>query len=172
MKVDTIISVSKALHDAAVRFLVCGGQAVVSHGYVRFTADLDIAIHLDPANIRSAMAALKGVGYHPAVPVTSEQFADPTVRERWAREKNMTVLSFISDADPLGAIDIFIQDPFDFEAEYAAADSFDLTPGVPWRVLRLDALVEMKRAVGRPVDMDDVEHLQALKTMQPVIKEP
>ncbi len=167
MQVDTIISVSKALHDAGVKFLVCGGQAVVAHGYVRFTADLDIAIRLDSATVRNAAAALKSAGYRPALPVTDEQFADPEVRERWATEKNMTVLNFISDADPLGTIDIFIRNPFDFDAEYAAADCFDLIANVPWRVLRLDALIDMKLAVGRPVDLDDVAHLQALKTMHP-----
>lgn len=172
MKVDTIISVSRALHDAGVRFLVCGGQAVVAHGYVRFTADLDIAIQLEPATVRKAVTALKDVGYRPALPVTGEQFADPAVRERWAREKNMTVLNFISDADPLGTIDIFIQDPFDFGAEYIAADRFDLIPDLPWRVLRLDALIDMKLAVGRPVDLDDVDHLKVLKTMRPGFQGP
>lgn len=165
MQVDTIITVSKALHDAGVRFIVCGGQAVVAHGYVRFTADLDIAIHLDPAAVRNAVNALKVAGYRPTLPVTSEQFADPKVREFWARDKNMIVLNFISDADPLGTIDIFIENPFDFDAEYAAADRFELVADVPWRVLRVDALIAMKLAAGRPVDLDDVEHLKALKTL-------
>jgi hypothetical protein len=167
MQVATIISVSKALNDAGVRFLVCGGQAVVAHGYVRFTADLDIAIHLDPASIRNAVTALRTTGYRPALPVSGEQFADPGVRERWAREKNMTVLNFISDADPLGTIDVFIQNPFDFDAEYAAADRFELLPGLPWHVLRLDTLIDMKLAAGRAVDLDDVEHLKAVQSMQP-----
>lgn len=165
MQVETILSVTKALHEAGVRFIVCGGQAVVAQGYVRFTADLDIAIQLDPAIVRNAVAALENAGYRPALPVTAEQFADPGVRDRWAREKNMVVLNFISDADPLGTIDIFIRDPFDFDVEYAAADCFDLIPGLPWRVLRVDALIEMKLSVGRPVDLDDVNHLRVLKAM-------
>ena len=69
-------------------------------------------------------------------------------------------------------IDIFIRNPFDFDAEYAAADCFDLIANVPWRVLRLDALIDMKLAVGRPVDLDDVAHLQALKTMHPGARQP
>lgn len=166
MKVDTIIAVSRALQAAGVRYLVCGGQAVVAHGYVRFTADLDIAIHLDHASALGAFAALSRVGYRPALPVTGDQFADPAVRDTWARERNMVVLNFISDSDPIGTIDVFVQNPFDFEAEYAAADVFDLIPGVQWRVLRLEALIDMKRAVGRPIDLDDIRHLEALKSMQ------
>lgn len=145
---------------------------MVAHGYVRFTADLDIAIHLDSPTILSAVAALKASGYRPALPLTAEEFADAEVRERWVREKNMTVLSFISEADPLGTIDVFIRDHFDFEAEYAAADCFELAPGLNWRVLRVDALIEMKLAVGRPVDLDDVDHLKTLRTMRGGDPEP
>lgn len=172
MQVETILSVSKALHYAAVRYLDCDGQAVVAHGYVRFTADLDLAIQLDPTTIRNAVAALARAGYRPALPISPDQFADPEVRERWSREKNMVVLNFISDADPLGTIDIFIRDPFDFDAEYAAADCFDLIPGLTWRVLRLDALIDMKLEGGRPIDLDDVNHLRALKAMRTEPRDP
>lgn len=150
MRVSTIISVSKALNDAGVRFIVCGGQAVVAHGYVRFTADLDIAIRLDGDSIRKALDALGAAGYRTTLPVTAEQIADAKTRERGAQEKNMTVLNFVSDADPLGTIDVLIQNQFDFDAEYAAADVIELIPGLSWRVLRLDALIAMKLAVGPP----------------------
>lgn len=166
MRVETIISVSRALDEAGVRFIVCGGQAVVAHGYVRFTADLDIAINLRPDSVRNAVEALRRCGYRPSLPVTGEQFADPAMRRKWAAEKNMQVLNFISDADPLGTIDVFIQDPFDFDREYAAAKAIELIPGVTWRVLRLDTLIEMKLAVGRAVDLDDVEHLEALRGLE------
>ncbi|MFA5938042.1 MAG: hypothetical protein WC809_01705 [Sinimarinibacterium sp.] len=166
MRVETIIAVSRALNEANVRFIVCGGQAVIAHGYVRFTADLDLAIRLDPDSVRKAVGALKAAGYRPSLPISVEQFADATVRRQWANEKNMQVLNFVSDADPLGTIDIFIQDQFDFDQEFASADVLELVPGVTWRVLRLDALVDMKLAVGRPVDLDDAEHLKAIKAMK------
>lgn len=166
MKVETILAVTRALHDANVRFLVCGGQAVVAHGYVRFTADLDIAVQLEPDHIRRAVAALEGAGYRPALPVSGSEFADAETRRRWAEEKNMTVLSFISNADPLGTIDVFILDQFDFEAEYASATILKLAPGLYWPVLRLETLISLKKAVGRPIDLDDVDHLTALKAMQ------
>lgn len=149
MQVATIVSVSKALQDAGVRFLVCGGQAVVAHGYVRFTADLDIAIQLNAVTIRTAVNALGKVGYRPALPVSAEQFADAAVRGQWAREKNMRVLNFVSETDRLGTIDIFIENPFDFDAEYRVADSFELLPGVRWHVLRIEALIDMKRGYRR-----------------------
>jgi len=165
VRVDTIINVTRALNDAGVRFIVCGGQAVIAHGYVRLTADLDIAIHLQPDSIRKAGEALRSCGYRPSIPVSVEEFADPSVRQRWASERNMQVLNFVSDADPLGTIDVFIRDPFDFDQEYNGAKSIELIPGVRWRVLRLDALIEMKLAAGRALDLDDVEHLRALRTL-------
>lgn len=166
MNLKRLIDVSTALRDADVRFIICGGQAVVVHGYTRFTADLDIAIQLTNSATQATITALQAAGYRPSIPVTADQFANPETRESWARERNMKVLNFISDADPLGGIDIFVQDPFDFEAEYEAALSFELVPGLTWRVLRLDALIDMKRAVGRAVDMDDVDHLTAIKSMR------
>ena len=166
MNLKSIIGASIALRDAGVRFIICGGQAVVVHGYTRFTADLDIAIQLTPSAAQGAVAALKAAGYRPSIPVTADQFANPETRASWARDRNMKVLNFISDADPFGGIDIFVQDPFDFEAEYDAALSFELVPGLTWRVLRLDALIDMKRAVGRAVDIDDVDHLTAIRSMR------
>jgi hypothetical protein len=44
--------------------------------------------------------------------------------------------------------------------------SFELVPGLTWRVLRLDALIDMKRAVGRAVDIDDVDRLTAIRSMR------
>lgn len=44
--------------SAGVRYLVAGGLAVNAHGYVRFTADIDLVIALDADNIISAFAAL------------------------------------------------------------------------------------------------------------------
>lgn len=166
MKVSTIIALAKALQDADVKHIVCGGQAVVAHGYTRFTADLDLAIKLDTSSILRAVDALRSVSYRPALPVTAAQFANPEIRSSWATQKKMVVLNFVSDIDPMGTVDIFIQDQFDFESEYAQALVVEIEPGVNWHVLRLDTLIDMKRATGRAVDLDDVEHLQALKQMQ------
>ena len=42
--------VFKILNKKRVRYVVAGGIAVVLHGFARFTADLDIILHLEEEN--------------------------------------------------------------------------------------------------------------------------
>jgi hypothetical protein len=46
------------LERAGVRYLVVGGVAVVLHGYLRTTLDLDLVIQLEPDNLDRALTAL------------------------------------------------------------------------------------------------------------------
>lgn len=42
-----------ALEASGARYLVVGGVAVVLHGHPRFTADLELVLALDPANVEA-----------------------------------------------------------------------------------------------------------------------
>src|SRR4051812_8976644 len=97
MESRSVAAVIRALNEAGVRYLVVGGLAVVAHGYVRFTADLDLVVDLREENARAAVSALTGVGYRPRAPVPAEQFADAGIRAGWVRDKGMMVFSFFSD---------------------------------------------------------------------------
>ncbi len=162
MKFETVELVAHALNNARVPYLVVGGLAVVAHGYPRSTQDIDLIIRLEPDTIRAAFAALASLGYRPIVPVTADQFADASQRARWAREKNMTVLSFYSDEHSHTPVDVFASEPFDFAREYAAALVHDLAPGVTIRVVGLPALIGLKRGAGRPQDLADIAELRLL----------
>jgi hypothetical protein len=76
VKLSSIECIARALNNAEVSFLVVGGLAVVAHGYGRQTQDLDLVIRLDAPCINAAFAALARLGYHPRIPVTSQQMAD------------------------------------------------------------------------------------------------
>src|SRR5213596_2575549 len=93
MERHSVDAVVEALNAANVRYLVAGGLAVVAHGYVRFTADVDLIVDLEPANVVRAVAALESLGYRPRAPVAFAEFADPRKRAEWARDKNLTVFS-------------------------------------------------------------------------------
>jgi predicted nucleotidyltransferase len=150
-----------ALGDAQVRYLVVGGVAVVLHGHLRTTADLDLVVHLDRDNLLRAIAALEGLGFHPRAPVLAHQLADPVVRETWKREKNLQVFSFWSDwAGPL-EVDLFVDEPFDFDRVYERAPRVRLDTTTA-TVVPLDELVRMKERVGRPRDLEDVAALRAI----------
>lgn len=152
-----------ALKAEQVRYLVVGGLAVVAHGHARFTADLDLVISFEAANVRGALAALQSLGYVPRAPVPAESLADPTMRELWGREKSMTVFQMFSDRQPETAVDIFIEEPFDFRREYEAAPRLELVEGMRVPVIRVEALLAMKRAAGRPQDLEDIRQLEHLR---------
>ena len=56
--VGPIERVLVGLSDARVQYLVVGGVAVVLHGHLRTTADLDLVIRLEPDNVQRAVAVL------------------------------------------------------------------------------------------------------------------
>jgi len=139
---------------------VVGGLAVIAHGYLRFTKDVDFVIQLLPDNIERAFGAFAVLGYRPLVPVTGEQFADAGTRERWIREKGMTVLQLWSDNHRETPIDLFVAEPFDFDTEYEGALRKSLFGRFEVRVVSIPTLIDMKEAAGRPEDKIDVEHLR------------
>ena len=154
--------VLNVLNEAQVRYLVVGGVAVVLHGHLRATKDIDLVIQLEPTNLARAMSALAGAGYRPRAPVALEEFADPANRERWRREKGMLVFQVWHPSVPAASIDLFVEEPFDFDAEYAAALHVP-TAAVTVPVVPLDTLLAMKRRVGRHQDIADCEALELLR---------
>ncbi|PYK86903.1 MAG: hypothetical protein DMF47_04740 [Verrucomicrobia bacterium] len=46
---------------------------------------------------------------------------------------------------PSTRLDIFVSEPFDFDEEYALAEWLDVA-GIPSPILRIESLIEMKRA--------------------------
>ena len=87
MKIDDVRTILRALNDANVRYLIVGGLAVVAHGYVRFTQDIDLVVQLERENVLRAMNALTAIGYRPLIPVDATQFADEALRQQWRDEK-------------------------------------------------------------------------------------
>lgn len=160
MKLKALEAVARALADAQVRYLVAGGLAVNAHGYLRFTADIDLVIALDPSNVGRAFAALAAAGYRPNVPITADQFADAAQRQQWITEKGMKVLNFWSDQHRDTSVDVFIYEPFAFDMEHDAALAAELLPGLILRYVSIPTLIRMKEAAGRPRDQDDIQHLR------------
>jgi hypothetical protein len=159
MRVSEFENIVRVLNAAEVRYLVVGGIAVVAHGYGRVTFDLDLVLQLRPDNIVRAFRALSTLGYQPRVPITAEQFAAAENRKRWIREKGMTVLNLHSDSQRMTPVDVFVAEPFDFDATYAQSIEQPCGGGL-FRVVDLETLIRMKEAAGRPKDLDDVAHLR------------
>ena len=150
-----------ALAAAGVRYVVVGGVAVVLHGHVRFTADLDIAIDLAPDAAAQAMTALAGIGLHPRLPVEAADFADPKARARWVRERGMQVFSLWDPDDPLRSVDVFVENPIGFEDLWQRSEVVELE-GAQTRIASIPDLLELQRRADRPQDRADIEALEAI----------
>lgn len=150
-----------ALEAERARYLVVGGVAVVLHGHPRFTADLDLVLDLRPDNVRAAMRALEGLGYRPRAPVPATAFADESTRRSWRLEKQMMVFSLWSPQLPATDVDLFIEEPFDFEVAFERAVHADLGSTTAL-VVGLDDLLQLKRGAGRPKDLEDVRALESI----------
>lgn len=160
MKLTAFEDVVAALNSENVRYLVAGGLAVNAHGYVRLTMDIDLVIALDAENICQTFCALERIGYRPTVPIDAEAFAIPENRKLWQEEKGMVVLNFFSDRHLTTRLDVFVDEPFEFAAEYAASVSGELRPGLTARFVSIPTLIRMKQAANRPKDIDDIQHLR------------
>lgn len=162
MKLASFEAIASVLNRADVRYLVAGGLAVNAHGYLRFTADVDIVLALDQNNIINAIEALATIGYRPSVPVRALDFADTRMRGQWIDEKGMVVFNLFSDQHPDTSIDIFADEPFDFNKAYTATSPSEIGPGLHVRFVTLETLIQMKEQSGRPKDQDDVLHLKQI----------
>lgn len=161
MRLQDIEAIVRALNGAEARYLIVGGLAVVAHGYVRATVDMDIVLQLERENVLRAMKALERIGYRPLVPVDAAQFADEQVRKTWRDEKHMVVFQ-MRNPDPRSTrLDIFVEEPFSFAEELAQA-KWEEVAGIQAPVLRLERLLQMKHECGRPQDLADIEQLRLI----------
>jgi hypothetical protein len=162
MRLGTLESIVKTLNRRRVRFIIVGGLAVAVHGFGRATFDVDLVVQLKPDNVRRALRALSAIGFRPTLPVPAEGFADPALRRRWIREKNMVVFQLHSDADPETRVDLFVAEPFPFDREYDHAVHGEIMPGARARFVRLTTLLRMKKKAGREKDLEDIRQLRLL----------
>lgn len=156
-----------ALNHAEVDYVVVGGLAVVLHGYLRATADLDLAIGLSPSNARRGMQALDAVGLQPRLPVPMEDFADAGKRAEWVAHRNMLVFPLWDPNNPLRSVDVFIDEPIAFDVLLAQAVVKHLD-AEPIRIASIEHLIEMKQRASRPRDLDDIDKLRQILNAQRV----
>jgi hypothetical protein len=164
--VDVFLPIFRALDEARVRYVVVGGLAVLLHGHLRFTADVDLAVDLAPDAAARAVAALGSIGLRPRAAVDPAGFADPGIRAAWRAEKGMVVFSMCDPDNPTREVDLFTESPLDFERLWQDAKRVVLG-GIPVPVASIEHLCAMKRASGRPKDLDDVRALERIAREQP-----
>jgi len=149
-----------ALTNAQVEFVVIGGVAVGVHGFVRATKDLDIVPDPSPENLERLARLLVEIGaQHISIgDFLPEEFpCDPTDPVQLAEGAN-----FRLDTS-LGPMDI-MQWVTGIETDLAYSELSPKALPVSFRdtqirVCALDHLRAMKRAAGRPKDLEDLRQL-------------
>ena len=158
-------AVFRALNQAAVRYLVVGGVAVVLHGVPRTTADLDLVLALDEHNLLSAVTTLESLGFRPRAPVPAIQLADPQRRQKWIREKGMRAFSFHDPRSGYREVDILIDHVLDFDSAWGRRRT-ERAGDLEIPVASMEDLIALKRGTGRAQDASDVEALERLRRHQ------
>jgi len=145
-----ICSFIELLHAHRVRYLIVGGEAVIFHGHVRLTGDVDFFFANDPANLDRVFAAL-------------DEFWDGDVPGLKGPEDLSAEGTIVQFGLPPNRIDLINSiDGIEFaEAWSGRVDAVLVTTGgdVPIPFIGLEALAINKRATGRPKDLDDLSYL-------------
>jgi hypothetical protein len=145
-----------ALTHADVEFIIVGGVAARAHGSARLTDDLDISYARNPANLARLAKALA-----PLKPYL--RGAPPGLPFAWSAATLRAGLNFTL-MTTAGAIDLL--------GEIVGGGSYDdLLPHAlritifrnEARLLDLPWLIRVKRAAGRPKDLEVIAELEALQ---------
>jgi hypothetical protein len=154
----------RELGAARISYVLCGGLAIVLHGLHRFTADIDLAVALDPENLHRFIEVVTRLGYRPRAPVPAEALIDHENRRRWQEEKGAIVFTFVDPNLPYRQVDVFLSDPVPF-AELAARSIRQEGEGYTVRIASLEHLRLMKQKVQPPRPEDALDLLMLEKKL-------
>lgn len=157
-------AIFQALNDRGARYVVVGGLAVVLHGHLRATADVDLIVDLEDSEVKKTLAALEAAGFRPYASVPASEFANPKQRAAWVRDKAMLVFSLRPETG-VPMVDLFLEHPIPFDPLWARSVLTTLR-GVQVRVASIEDLITLKRMAGRPEDLGDIEALLEIKRLQ------
>ncbi len=146
----------RVLSNGRVDYILVGGVAATAHGSARLTQDIDVVYARDTANLERLVKAL--APYQPYL-----RGAAPGLPFRWSMETLNAGLNFTLDTS-LGAIDLFGEVTGGGPYEALVADTVILHVfGIDCRCVSLPRLIQLKRAAGRPRDLEAIAELEAIQ---------
>jgi hypothetical protein len=133
------------LNEQKVEYVLVGGMAVILHGYVRGTGDMDVWVNKTKENYLRLIKAYRQFGM-PSFDMTEENFlgeeydvfgigVQPVKIEVMTNEKGLM-----------------------FDETYAMAQMYE-EDGLQIRFIHINHLIHAKKASGRFRDLDDIEQL-------------
>ena len=144
------------LHDAGVEFIIVGGVAARAHGSARLTDDIDISYARSKSNLARIVTALS-----PLDPYL--RGAPPGLPFDWSAATLRAGLNFTLTTS-LGSIDLLGEITGGGQYEDLLPHALTLTIfGRETLLLDLPWLIRVKRAAGRPKDLEVIAELEALQ---------
>ena len=144
----------RSLNANGVKYLLIGGYAVILHGYVRNTSDLDIVVSDDPMNALKCVKAITDFGFDGA-DLNKELFSSPDSLVRMGVEPiKIEILNYLNGVD--------------FDQAYERRVNIQVED-IELSVICLDDLLVNKKSVGRLKDLLDVEELERQLQESPIL---
>jgi hypothetical protein len=153
---EHLTEILKCLHDTKVEFSLIGGLASRHYGVTLVTEDLDICTRFTPENLRRIESAVKN--FHPRHRLTANKLPLELTDELCVRLKNIYLTTDLGILDCLSEV-AGVGD-YDAVLKKSVLKNF---PFGQCYVLGIDALIDAKKAVGRPHDLAAVAQLLAIK---------
>lgn len=151
----------KLLAEKEVDFVLVGGLAVALQGYQRVTMDVDVVLAMDAGNLDRFIAAAKGAGLRPTIPVPIESLGRPELIEQWHREKGMLAFSLREPEAQATVLDVLVKPVVSYADLRRDALMVDMGT-VRVAVASIPHLIAMKTGTGRGKDLIDIDELQKL----------
>lgn len=146
----------RVLQQHGVRFVLVGGAAATAHGAARLTQDLDIVYDRDDSNLRHLVNAL--APHEPYLRGAPRGLPFQWEAETLRRGLNFTLTTRLGDLDLLGEITGGGRYG-DLISHTIELELFDTRCAC----ITLDKLIEVKRAAGRPKDLEAIAELETIR---------
>lgn len=140
-----LVKLCRALNEAGARYVLIGGYAVILHGYVRGTKDIDLLVDTSASNIQKIKKGMSTLPDNAIAGMQDDEVAQYTV----VRIADEFVVDLMAKACGV-----------DFEEASQDAESIEVN-GVAIPVASKETLIKTKNTV-RPHDKTDVGFLNFL----------
>jgi hypothetical protein len=144
-ELEDLLELCRRLNAAGARYLLIGGFAVILHGYVRGTKDIDLLVDASPLNVRRIRSALSYLEDNAAAEVEDDEVGRYAV----VRIADEIVVDLMAKACGID---------FERAVEEGGVESVEVE-GVLIPIATKEMLIRMKDTI-RPSDAADVEYLR------------
>jgi hypothetical protein len=147
------------LNEFQVDFIIVGGVAVIAHGAIHLTYDLDVCYSRAPENLEKLAQALQSVNAR----LRGAPAGLPFILDARTIKQGLN-FTFETDIGPLDLLgEIAGVGDYDVAVRQAVATEFF---GHAVQILSLSHLIAAKRAAGRPKDLLVIPELEAILEAQ------